>query len=155
MTNDPREQHIKRILEGVDGGHDSTEHHAARAVEAVRRATTTTVITRLDEQNRLDEMLSNMLAHFKGRDLKDISTPELMQIAGDSVDETLGIAPLQREDQVFPEPMVSDLTPEGRALQLMRQIAEVVEGWKHGGITPLDAAVSVEELLHGRGRSGH
>lgn len=155
MKNDPREQRIKRILENIDTAIPITDPHAERAVEAVRRSTPKHVITSLEEKGLLSEMLSNMTTRFDGRALTTISSTELIQIARDSVDETMGIEPLQRNDQEFPEPHVSDLTPEGQALQVMRQIAEVVERWKQGTLTPPEALVEAEEIVHGKWTSPH
>lgn len=155
MTNDPRDQRIKRILENIDTAIPATDPHAERAVEAVRRSTPTHVITALEKKGLLSDMLSKMTTRFEGRALKTISTTELIQIARDSVDETMGIEPLQRSNQEFPEPQVSDLTPEGQALHEMRQIAEVVERWNHGTVVPLEAAAEIEEIVQGKWISAH
>lgn len=150
MTKHPREQRIKRVLEGIDAALPAEDPEALRAVEAVRSSSPNHVITLLEEKGLLDEMLEAMTTRFRGRPLETISSEELIQIARDSVDETMGIEPLQREHTAFPEPRVSNLTPDGRAHQVMTQVAEIVDAWRSEESTALEAAASIEESLHGK-----
>lgn len=155
MTNHSREQRIKRVLEGIDAAIPAEDPEALRAVEAVRSSTPKHVITLLEDKDLLDKMLDTMASHFQGRPLEDISSEELVQIARDSVDETMGIEPLQREHVAFPAPRVSGLTRDSKADQLMHHIAEIVDAWRRADATALEAAARVEETLHGKRGSRH
>lgn len=155
LTEHPREERIKRVLTDIDTALPLTSPHAERAVEAIRTSTPNHVITRLEEKGLLDDMLGNMMTRFQGREIEDITTTELVQIARDSVDQTMGIEPLQRDPLAFPAPVVSDLTPEGQALRFMRNTAEVVYDWKAGKTTALEAAEQVEKILHGQRATRH
>lgn len=155
LTEHPREERIKRVLTDIDTALPVTSPHAERAVEAIRTSTPNHVITRLEEKGLLDEMLGNMMTRFQGREIADITTTELVQIARDSVDQTMGIEPLQRDPFTFPGPVVSDLTPEGQAVRFMRDAAEIVQDWKDGKVAALEAAEQVAKILHGDRRSGH
>lgn len=155
LTEHPREERIKRVLTDIDTALPVTSPHAERAVEAIRTSTPNHVITRLEEKGLLDDMLGNMMTRFQGREIADITTTELVQIARDSVDQTTGIEPLQRDALTFPDPVVSDLTPEGQALRFMRDATEVVHDWERGKVTALEAAEQVEIILLGNRTSGH
>lgn len=155
LTDNTRDDRIKRVLADIDTAIPSTDPHAERAVEAIRTSTPNHVITSLEEKGTLDKMLEAMTTRFRGRRIADITTTELVQIARDSVDETMGIEPLQRDPQAFPEPRVSELTPEGQALRFMRNAAEVVNDWQDGKVTALAAAEQVERMLHGKTASDH
>lgn len=96
----------------------------------------------LEARGLFDSMLAKMQHRFGGRPLNGIHREELVQIARDSVDETLGIEPLSRSPRGFPEPEVDD--PDEA---LMGEVDAVVQPWRTGELSTADAATRARELL--------
>lgn len=152
MTQEPRKQWEQQILEQIERDIPAVDPDVQRAVEAVRNSTPNHLINVLEGDGLLEDMLKRMRQRFDGRPLSSISNIELIQIARDSVDETIGITPPERST-AFPHPLVLEQTPERMATEVMEQVANTVRAWKTGEIDVLAAATQVEEIIYPTGRT--
>lgn len=161
MTLDPHNRRLTRLVSQLDNSRTLDDPHVQRALDAVRRATPSRVITRLQEEKLLDVMLENMRTRFAGRPLESIPTAELIDIARDSVDESLGIEPLTRQATTIPLPHVSDRHLESRAEQsaealadeVMHRLDGVLAEWRSGEIAASEATVRAEKILRNERRT--
>lgn len=155
MTGQSRDERIKQVLTDIDRALPATSPQADRAVEAIRASTPNRVITDLDDRGLLGNMLEGMANRFRGRAIADISTTELVQIARDSADETMGIEPIKRNPQRALVSENSELAAEGEAARFLAQIASVIHSWESGKVGALTAAEQVEKFLHRKADSEH
>lgn len=138
-----RRQRISETLAQIDALNGYDDPDIQRAVEAVRESTPGTVITMLEERGMFEAMLEKMCDRFGDRDLGAIRTREIVQIARDSVDETLGMEPLSRAASEFPKPL-RDSSADVAALELVEQ---AVQGWRRGDASAQEALTETREAL--------
>lgn len=143
MTQDHREQRANETLAQIDALNGYHDPDIQRAVAAVRESTSGAVITSLEEQGMFETMLAKMCDRFGDRDLASIRTPEIVQIARDSVDETLGIEPLVRAATAFPQPVVSSLAEAA----VLEQVEQAVQAWRAGDVNAQEAMEEAREAL--------
>lgn len=148
MNDNARHTKVQHIMDRIDRDIPAVDPDVERAIEAVRNSTPGHVIDQLEAEGLFDNMLTLMKHRFGGRPLETIATTELTEIARDSVDETLGFAPLTRTPvQEFPSPWVTEQTPESMAVAVMEQLSETISAWQTGKIDALTAATKAEEIL--------